>query len=976
MGDGVLIYFGYPQAHEDDAERAVRAGLAVIEAVGRLPAREDLRVRLGIATGLAVVGDLIGEGAAQERGVVGETPNLAARLQALAMPNTLVIGEATRRQIGGLFDLADLGPQALAGFAEPQPAWRVLGESGMLSRFEALRSGETPLVGREEEVELLTRRWQQAKSGEGRVVLISGEPGIGKSRLTVALSEHIGSEPQTRLRYFCSPHHQDSALYPFIAQLERAAGFARDDTAEVKLGKLRALLAPGARDDGDIALLSELLSLPSSAADLNLSPQRKREKLFEAVLIQLEAEARHRPVLMVFEDAHWIDPTSRELLDLTVDRVRRLPVLLAVTFRPEFQPPWGGRSHVTSLALNRLGERDGETLVQKLAGNTALTAGIVAEIVERTDGVPLFVEELTKAVLESAARGDRVAALLATTSLAAQSVPATLHASLMARLDRLGPAAKEIAQIGAVLGREFAQELIEAVAQRPDRELQAALDQLNEAGLLFCRGTLPYATYLFKHALVQDAAYGTLLRARRQELHARVAVMLEQHFADLIERQPELLAHHLSAAGDTERAVDQWLRAGRHAAERSAHVEAIGHFERGLAALSALPAAAARDGREIELQLARGLSLFTAQGFSAVGAVEIYARARELAEQRGNPRQQFMAVYGLWQSTNGAGAMEDAQRLSERLLELTTSPADEGLRLQAHHSAWTTYLFAGEPAAAREHCDTGRRLYDPERHRLHRQLYGGHDPGVCARYMGAQAHWLLGYPQTSLAIGRDSLAMAEQIGHPFSLATALVMNVLLHLDRDEPELTLQRLEAAEALAVEQRLGLVLEPQLLRGAVLTSQAAFGDAVLCLRDGLVGRPGARLRPYGLARLAEALTQRGEHGAALAAVKSGLKAQEQRGQRRWSAELHRLEGIAFVGLNRLEEGRSAFEEALRIARRQQAKSYELRAATSLARLCGEWGRRAEARDLLAPIYGWFTEGFDTPDLKEAKALLDQLA
>src|SRR5208282_979497 len=385
---------------------------AVAEAVGRLPAREDLRVRLGIATGLAVVGDLIGEGAAQERGVVGETPNLAARLQGLAAPNTLIIGEATRRQVGGLFDLADLGPQALTGFAEPQPAWRVIGESGMLSRFEALRSGATPLVGRDEEVELLIRRWQQAKSGEGRVVLISGEPGIGKSRLTAALSEHIGSEPHTRLRYFCSPHHQDSALYPFIARLERAAGFARDDTVEEKLGKLRALLAPGTQDDDDIALLSELLSLPSSAADLNLSPQRKRETLFEAILHQLEAEARRRPVLMVFEDTHWIDPTSRELLDLTVDRVRHLPVLLAITFRPEFQPPWSGRAHVTSLALNRLGERDGEALVQKLAGNALLTPDIVAEIVERTDGVPLFVEELTKAVLENATHGDRVAVVL------------------------------------------------------------------------------------------------------------------------------------------------------------------------------------------------------------------------------------------------------------------------------------------------------------------------------------------------------------------------------------------------------------------------------------------------------------------------------------------------------------------------------------------------------------------------------------
>ena len=976
MGDGVLIYFGYPQAHEDDAERAVRAGLAVIETIGRLPAREDLHVRLGIATGLVVVGDLIGEGAAQERGVVGETPNLAARFQALAIPDTLVIADGTRRLVGGLFNLADLGPQALAGFTDPQPAWQVLGESGILSRFEALRSKETPLVGRDEEIELLLRRWEQAKSGEGRVVLISGEPGIGKSRLTAALSEHIGTEPHTRLRYFCSPHHQDSALYPFIVQLERAAGFARDDTIEAKLGKLRALLAPGSRDDDDLMLLSELLSLPSSAADLNLSPQRKREKLFEALLSQLAAETRHRPVLMVFEDAHWIDPTSRELLDLTVDRVRRLPVLLAVTFRPEFQPSWGGRSHVTSLALNRLGERDSEALVQQLAGNAALTANIVAEIVERTDGVPLFVEELTKAVLENAAQGDdRVATMLGAASLAALSVPATLHASLMARLDRLGPMPKEIAQIGAVLGREFAYELIGPVAHRDEGELRAGLDQLGEAGLLFCRGVTPHSSYLFKHALVQDAAYGTLLRARRQDLHARAAAVLEQDFADLVERQPELLAHHLTAAGKTERAVDQWLKAGQHAAARLAHLEAIRHFDRGLAALVALPDGPARDGQETELQLARGLSLFTTKGFISAEAAEAYARARELAERLGDAHQLFMAVFGLWQSTNSAGRVRDCGRLSDRLQQLTEDNADSELRLQAHHSAWTTHIFAGRPADAREHCDEGRRLYDPERHQRHRLLYGGHDPGVCAGYIGAQVHWMLGYPEKGLAIGSESLALAERIAHPFSLESARLFDAMLHLDRGEPELALERLRAAEALAAEQRLGLIVEPGLLRSGALMAQGAFDDAVALLREGLSGRLGAIFAPYGRARLAEALTRQSKHEAALAALREALEEQERTGQRRWDSELHRLEGIALFGLNRVEEGQNALEEALRVARRQQAKAYELRAATSLARLWGEQGRRAEARDLLAPVYGWFTEGFDTADLKEAKALLDQL-
>jgi class 3 adenylate cyclase/tetratricopeptide (TPR) repeat protein len=977
MGDGVLVYFGYPRAHEDDAERAVRAGLGAIDAVGRLDVKSArLQARVGIATGLVVVGDLIGAGSAQEQSVVGETPNLAARLQALAAPASLVIADGTRRQIGELFDLEDFGPQQLAGFAEPQPAWRVIGESGMLSRFEALRSGTTPLVGRGEEVDLLIRRWHQAKSGEGRVVLISGEPGIGKSRLTAALSEHIGTEPHTRLRYFCSPHHQDSALYPFIAQLERAAGLAREDAVEAKLGKLQALLAPGTRDDDDIALLSELLSLPSSAADLNLSPQRKREKLFEALLSQLEAEARQRPVLMVFEDAHWIDPTSRELLDLTVDRARHLPVLLAITFRSEFQPPWGGRSHVTSLALNRLGERDGEALVQTLAGNAALTADIVAEIVERTDGVPLFVEELTKAVLESAAQGDPVAAVLATTSLAALSVPATLHASLMARLDRLGPAPKEIAQIGAVLGREFAYELIEPVAQRDERELQAALDQLSEAGLLFCRGIAPHASYLFKHALVQDAAYSTLLRGRRQELHARVAAALEQHFADLVARQPELLAYHLTPAGNTERAVDQWLKAGRHAAARLAYLEAIAHLERGLDLLHSLPESPLRDRREIELQLALGLCLFTAKG--AVEAKPAYMRALELAESRGEPQQRFEALYGVWQSTHGSDRIAAASPLSERLLRMVELEGDDGLRLQAHHSGWTTWGAAGDPAKTREHAYAGRLLYDPTKHASHRLVYGGHDPGVCAGCHSARAEWLLGYPEKALASAAESLALAERIAHPFTLGVALCNCSLVYLNRREPGRALRLLEAAEVLAAEQRLSLILEPGMLRGAALIGQGAVDDAIPLIRDGItkwarLGR--TNLLAYGLAFLAEGLARHGDRAAALAALREGLDTADATGEHGWDAELHRLTGTVLLAENKLDEGQVALRQAIRIAQAQQAKSLESRAATSLARLWGEQGRRAEARDLLAPVYGWFIEGFDTADLKEAKALLDEL-
>src|SRR6516165_4192030 len=603
MGDGVLIYFGYPQAHEDDAERAVRAGLAVIEAVGRLPAQEDLRLRIGIATGLAVVGDLIGAGAAQERGVVGETPNLAARLQALAPPGTMVVADSTRRQLGALFEIEDLGPQPLAGFAEPQPAWRVVGESAILSRFEALRSGTTPLVGRDEELDLLTRRWQQAKSGEGRVVLLSGEPGIGKSRLTAALSQHIETEPHTRIRYFCSPHDQDSALYPFIGQLERAAGFARDDTATMKLDKLEALLGDGA-EPGDLSLIAEMLSLAGSERfpPLDLSPQRKKARTLAALLRQLQALARLQPVLMIFEDLHWIDPTSREVLDLTVEKIAGLPVLLVVTYRPEFQPPWVGGSQVTVIALNRLGRNEGATLVHRLAGNLgALPPDVVDEIVERTDGVPLFVEELTKAVIEAGA--DRGHASLAAVPSSSLAVPATLHASLLGRLDRLGPAAKNVAQIGAVIGRGFSHELLAAAVPLAEPELQEALRRLVEAGLVFQRGVPPAAEYLFKHALVQDTAYSTLLRGPRQALHRRIAEALEERFPDVVETRPEILAHHYGEAALPDKAIAYWHLAGKLSVAKSAVTEAIAQLRRGLSLLDGLPESRERQQLELDIHV-------------------------------------------------------------------------------------------------------------------------------------------------------------------------------------------------------------------------------------------------------------------------------------------------------------------------------------------------------------------------------------
>ena len=625
MGDGVLVYFGYPQAHEDDAERAVRAGLELIEAVGGLKSSAPLQTRVGIATGLVVVGDLIGSGAAQEQAVVGETPNIAARLQGVAQPNTVVIAESTRKLLGNLFDLQGLSAQDLKGIGSPVRAWAVLRPASIESRFEALHaSGLTELVGREEELELLLRRWLKAKVGEGQVVLLSGEAGIGKSRLTAALLERLAAEPHTRLRYFCSPQHTDSALYPIVSQMERAAGLAHDDTPEARLDKLDAVLAQTSTRIEDVALFAEMLSLSNDGRypAIELTPEQRRQRTLEALTEQL-AGASQNPVLMIFEDAHWTDPTSLEAFGRTVDRIKTLPVLLIVTFRPEFNAPWAGRSHVTSLALNRLGEREAAAIIARLVGNKELPADVMAEIVERTDGIPLFVEEMTKAVLEAEGEGDarRIAGAVPSPALA---VPASLHASLMARLDRLGPA-KEIAQIGAAIGREFSHILLSAVVSKPEADLNSALNHLISAGLAFRQGQPPHATYLFKHALVQDAAYGTLLREPRRALHARIAETLENQFTEIAENQPELVARHCTEAGLIEKAADLWGKAGQRSLARAALLEGAEQLRRALDQIATLPATPYLRREEIKLHVAFANALALTGDF--VDGKEHYDRA-------------------------------------------------------------------------------------------------------------------------------------------------------------------------------------------------------------------------------------------------------------------------------------------------------------------------------------------------------------
>jgi class 3 adenylate cyclase len=703
MGDGVLAYFGYPRADEHDAERAVRAGLGLVEAVAGLDtaARVPLQVRVGLATGLVVVGDLIGEGAAQEQAVVGETPNLAARLQALAAPGTVVIAPTTRRLTGGLFDYADLGEVEIKGLAAPVMAARVLRESGAESRFEALHAARTPLVGRDEELALLQRRWQQAKSGEGSVVLVTGEPGIGKSRLAETLAERLSGEPYTRLRSFCSPHHQDHALYPTITQLERAAGFRREDTADQRLDKLEAILAQATNDLGEaVPAIAALLSIPTCERyrPLDLTPQKQKERTLRALVAQVEGLAARQPVLMLFEDAHWSDPTSLELYELIIERVAALPVLLVTTYRPEFSAPWIGRPQVTALPLSRLGPRQRAEMIAGVTGGKPLPQEIAAQIVDRTDGVPLFVEELTKAVVESGMltdMGDRYTMAGPVTPLA---IPTSLQASLLARLDRLA-AVREVAQIGAALGRQFSHELIAAVMRMPRPQLDDALAQLVGAELIYRRGTPPDAEYTFKHALVQDAAYGTLLRSRRQQLHARIAATLEGRFPEIVAAQPAVLAHHCEEAGLTEQ--DYWLAAGRQAWARSAAAEAVALTRRGLALVPALPDSDRRRERELDLQAALGQALFASRGWTAPEVSEAYARARELAATLNRPRAHLSALYGQWTYHVNRPDFNRARQLAAEMRRLGEDSGDVAARMLSRQASNYMGFLLGDFTVAR-----------------------------------------------------------------------------------------------------------------------------------------------------------------------------------------------------------------------------------------------------------------------------------
>jgi class 3 adenylate cyclase/predicted ATPase len=989
VGDGVLVYFGYPQAYEDDAEQAVRAGLELVAAVAGLPAPGPLQIRIGIATGLVVVGHLIPSGESQERGMVGETPNLAARLQGIANPNMVVIANSTRRLLGNLFKLEDLGTQDLKGIAGGIRAWAAVQPNPVVSRFEALHAtGMAALVGRQEESQWLLRRWAKATSGKGQVVLLSGEPGIGKSRLTAAIMELLAGEPHRRVRYFCSPQHTNSALYPIIGQIEHAAGLARDDSLAAKLDKLDALLRQSATSPQDAALFAEMLSLPNDGRYpvLELAPQQRRQRTLGALVRQMEAVSSSVPLVIVFEDAHWADPTSLELLGRAMSKVASLRVLQIMTFRPEFEPPWREQEHVGVLSLNRLAPREVGTMIDHIVGNKLLPENIRQDIIDRTDGIPLFVEEMTKAVLEAGSEGEarHVAALIPSPALA---VPASLHASLMARLDRLGPA-KELAQIGAAIGRQFSHALLTAVARMPEGKLQTELDSVIRAGLLFRQGVPPDATYLFKHALVQDAAYSLLLRERRRELHARIADTLETEFTEIAENKPELLARHCAEAGQIEKAASLWGKAGQRSTQRSALVEATEQLRRALELIATLPGTPALRREEIRLQVALIHPLLHVSGYAAPETIAAVERARLLIEQAEalgeaseDPLLLFSVLYGLWVANlvafNGDVMLELAGQfiaLSEK--QSATAPLMLGQRIMG-----LSLMHTGDIADGQAHLERALTLYDPAEHRPLATRFG-QDIGAASLSWNSLAHWLLGYPDAALVDSESAIKIGREIGHSPTLM--YVLNFSIWTDIHCGNYSTATALVSEFNALKNQTGSLFWAAwgtMQRGCLLALTGKASDAAQTITSGLteMRQTGTTMwMPVWQSFLTKVKAEIGQFDAASRCSDESMAAMETTKEKWYEAEVNRIAGeVALLSPQPdVVKAEAHFGRALEIARRQQAKSWELRAAMSMARLWRDQGKPHRGRDLLAPVHGWFTEGFNTHDLRQSKRLLDELA
>lgn len=991
LGDGLLVYFGYPTAHEQDAERAIHAGLGIVAAIDALSGALGhtggitLGVRLGIHTGLVVVGDM-GETGRQEQLALGEVPNVAARIEGLATPNTVAISEATARLVRGYFECEGLGEQSLRGVAEPVHVYRVVRASGAKGRLDAgAPRGLTPLVGREAEVGLLRERWDEVRAGRGQVVLLSGDAGIGKSRLVHAVREHIANVPHVRWECRSSPYHQDTSLYPLLERLQRALPWPPDDTPDQRLGRLERMLSryrlPLAES---VPLFATLLSIPldeSRYPPLPWTPPRRRQKTLESILAVVLETAEREPVLFIVEDLHWTDPSTLDFLALLIEHVATAPVYVLLTCRPTFRPPWTHRTYLSEIAVTRLSSREAGQVVERVTGGKPLPPAVLQQLCEKSDGVPLYLEEMTRAVLESGHLKEAAGQYELAGPLAALSVPATLQDSLMARLDRL-VSAKGIAQLGAVIGRQFSFGLLKEVSRLDDITLRRELGRLLEAELVYQRGALPQATYLFKHQLVQDVAYQSLLRTTRQTYHRRIAEVLVDRFADTVEREPEVPARHFTAAGLNEQAITYWQRAGELAVARSANQEAIHHLTRGRELLAALPLSSDRTQRELDLLTKLGPALMAAKGYADAEVEETYARARDLCQEVEQTPQLFPVLWGLWLFSTARARHRTARALGEELLGLARHLQDAALLLEAHHALWTTLFHLGEVGAAHAHAEQGLALYRPTQHHAHTAVYGGHDPGICAGNFGSRALWLLGYPERARQWSQAALSLAQQLSHPFSLALSRYVAAMLHQLRREPRVVRDEAEAGLAIGTAHGFPYVVAlSTALRGWALAEQRDVAAGLTQMQQGTAGLRATgneTLLPWLLAALGEAQGKARHVEEGLVAVAEALGWVERNEERSVEAELRRLQGeLLLAGApDNLAEAEACFRHAMGVARSQGARSWELRAATSLARLWQRQGKPRAAYDVLAPVYEWFTEGFDTGDLIDARALLDELA
>ncbi len=953
-----------------------------MHAVKSVNAAEPLAVRIGVATGPAVVGDASRGGDALGGLAVGQTVNLAKRLQGLAQPGEIVIAPATRRLVGNTFELADLGVHPLKGITHG--AWRVQALLRNTGRFDAAHGGATltALVGREEEVALLMRHWRLARSGEGQVVLISGEPGIGKSRLTQVLREQIKGEPHTALRYQCSPFRLNSALYPIIEQLEFAAAFGRDDTPRRKLDKLETLLVGTEAQRAESApLFAALLSLPSERYPaLGLSPRRQKEKTFEVLIRQLDTLGRSQPLLMVFEDVQWIDPTSQELLDAMLPRLRTLAILMVVTHRPEYTSHWREYDHVATVGLSSLPKHLGTELVAKVTHGKALPPEVLRQIVERADGVPLYIEELTTAVLELPQLHEEEDSYVLLEPLPALAIPSTLKDSLMERLDRRA-GVRELAQIGACIGREFSYELFAAVSLLNAAEFEEELEQLTGTGLVFRRGVPPHATYTFKHALVQDAAYGSLLNSTRQRLHAKIVKVLETEFRQRVENEPELLAHHHTEAGNLTTAIPLWRKAGESALGRVALQEAVAHLQKGLAIVDRLEPSVERDNLELSLREPLHSAQLQWRGWAAREVGVNAAAILRLAKSQDRPQSLLIGLWGMWINTITQGRVAEAPDWAQRLLAEGIARGEIDLVILGHRGRLSSHFYLGELHEAEAQGDRVLELYDPSRAGRWIELTGN-DVRTAVGVFSSQLLWMQGYPDRAAQVSDRKDADARRLGHPFDIGWALTWGAYVFDYRCEPQRLLERVDEAERIGREQSIPLlhdVLVP-MFGGLARLRMGHLAESISLLRLG-IGRwnaTGGRLNvPYLKSALAEAVAREGEFEAGLRLIDECLDQIEQPGlhERVWLPETLRLKGWMLMHQEKLEEAEEHLRASIDWARRQRARSWELRSSTTLADLLARRGERDAARELLAPIYGWFKEGFDSHDLKAARSMLESL-